>query len=278
MPIVSPRRPTPRVMPATQPITINRGHWAAQGLTGLWVFNGAATGPNAGSAPIYNEVLGNPSATISQSIQYTQNAMGPAFKMTATSGFQNLTGVGSYARAFMVPTERITILYIRSVDATDNQVSWGIEGGTTRQCKAIVPLNADNTIYWDFGGASGDNRLTASGLTWTAGKVDILGFVAGARGSAIYRNGIKVASQTVAITRTDDGTFHLNNSGHAGTCNFFAILNAEWTPSQMIEWMGDPFAMLSVPRPWLAATGGGAAFLPKIYFDSNIAVQRASSW
>src|SRR5260370_1456226 len=66
-------------------------------------------------------------------------------------------------------------------------------------CGAHVPYS-DGTVYWDYGGNGGANRLTVAGLTFTT-LVEKWTFTAGPQGSAIWRDGIKLASQATALTR-----------------------------------------------------------------------------
>ncbi len=249
--------------PSYGPLAVNHGHPLSQGLTGLWVFNQAAVAPNASNVRIVNEVFGNPPASGFQPHGWTQNSHGPAIAFTAVNqGLNDLCGGSSYLRTAMIPTQRITVLMIRRKQ--DLTLRAGVHFGTgsgTETCKAFAPY-VDGKIYWDFGGASGANRLESGVLSWGT-EVDLLGFVAGANGMAIYRNGVQVASQGTAVSRTDAGVFSLNATGDLVDINFFAILNAEWLPSQMLEWMANPYAMLLRPRArrsFMTAVPAGYAF------------------
>lgn len=265
--------------PPAGPVSINWGHHLSQGLTGLWVFNGAAQAASLQTVGLYNAVYGNTPYRLRNTSGYAQNSHGPALMMSAASPqwIEDLCGASSYLRSLMIPTARITVLMIRNKTDTTLRTGnhFGISGGTTF-CTALCPYT-DSKIYWDFGGNTGDNRLTSSALTWTT-DVDVLGFVAGARGMAIYRNGTQVAVKTPAVTRTDGGTFSLNGSSDKVDVNFFAILNAEWLPSQMLEWMANPYALL-LDSSWpLVSSGSSSIGLMNRFFRGNQAVQRASSW
>src|SRR5206468_3154902 len=90
--------------------------------------------------------------------------------------------------------------------------SWG----GTSSCLVLTPYS-DGTCYWDFGGTSGANRLTAAGLTFSTTVPERWIVTAGPQGSAIWQNGIKVASQATAISRVAESvTAALNNSDVPG--------------------------------------------------------------
>lgn len=245
----------------------------------MWLFDQAVRAPNASNVGLVNEVFGNPPESSSQPFGWTHNSHGPAIAFTATNqGLSNLCGSSGYLRAAMIPTDRVTILMIRRKQDTTNRgnIHFGTTGGGTDTCKAFCPY-VDAQIYWDFGGASGSNRLTTSALSWNT-EVDIFGFVAGANGLAIYRNGALIASSATAVTRTDGGTFGLNASGDLVDINFFAILNAEWNPTQMLDWMARPYQMLNQRASFLRLfnfIAGPSVARGRV---GQQAVQRASSW
>lgn len=54
--------------------------------------------------------------------------------------------------------------------------------------------------YFDFGGTSGANRLSASGITYN--EKDVWVFSAGSRGMEIWRNGLLVQSSSTPVTRS----------------------------------------------------------------------------
>src|SRR5205823_996072 len=73
---------------------------------------------------------------------------------------------------------------------------------------------------------------------------------AGGRGSAIWQNGVKVASQSTAVTRapasanfgvnTGNGTDH----GDYQELNYLAVYNVQWDDDLCHWWSGDPYAHL----------------------------------
>lgn len=266
--------------PPVGPVSINWGHRLSQGLTGLWAFNDAMYHPGNTAGGPYNSVNDTPAALVASAPAngWTRNAAGPAYSSLPSA--ISLTGTAAFQSNHMIPADRVTILMIMrlpSATISNGQLS-GVGNGGTDVCKFFFP-SWPNDLIFDFGGASGSNRL-ATTATFTT-QVYYYAFVAGARGMAIYRNGVKLASQTTAVTRTLGGAFSLARSSDAAEFNFLAFLNAEWLPSQVAEWMADPYAMVrqtSRRRFLPGEVSAGAAFLPKHLPRSTVAVQRASTW
>jgi len=159
-----------------------------------------------------------------------------------------------------------TVLVIRrKVDTTARASSlFGVEdsGGAipvTARCGAHVPYS-DGTVYWDYGNNTGDNRLSAAGLTFTT-NVEKWIFTAGPRGSTIWRDGIKVASQSVPLTRivTDqfsnfggpviNGGNGLSTSGGGDLkeFNFIMYIASQWSDDLCQWWFGEPYAAFYEP-------------------------------
>ncbi|HSE45289.1 MAG TPA: hypothetical protein VLA89_08155, partial [Gemmatimonadales bacterium] len=100
-------------------------------------------------------------------------------------------------------------------------------------------------------------------------------FVAGTRGMAMYRNGVRLGGTSTAVTRSAIAIeqFRLNGGASAadGTGDVQAIalvlvLEQEWTPTQAREWSTAPFSIFGypplrrrVPVPAAAGTNNGAA-------------------
>ncbi len=186
----------------------------------------------------------------------------------------------------IAPTTQVTVLAIREKTDTTNRTSalFGVQdtsGGALSRCGAHVPWS-DGTVYWDFGGQSGANRLSVASLSFTG--VEHWAFTAGRMGLRIYQNGIQRASSATAVTRTADSALAFrigagNNTNNADLQRiyFFALLNEEWTHGQVLEWIANPYMLLQpqapVHRVWMQAAaaaagaeGGGprtfAAFVP----------------
>lgn len=143
------------------------------------------------------------------------------------------------------PTDSATVLLIRAKSDITPRAhftfgignSTGDDGGGPERMSAHVPLN-DGVVYWDFGGFNSPNRLTwPTGATGykVSTEIEYWAFVAGARGSAIYFNGVQRAGQSTPLQRQDQDltTLHINqsqlgvNQGDLASWLFFAVLNTE---------------------------------------------------
>lgn len=152
----------------------------------------------------------------------------------------------------------------RKLDTTARASTlFGVEGPFQPagvRCGAHVPYS-DGTVYWDYGGAGGANRLFVSGLTFTT-KVEKWTFCAGSRGSSIWRDGIRVANQTTALTRlcvaqvAQDGGWvinggnglHVSGSADLQEINFFMFLATQWSDDQCRWWAAEPYAAFVTDR------------------------------
>lgn len=127
------------------------------------------------------------------------------------------------------------------------------------RCGAHVPYS-DGTVYWDYGGNGGNNRLTVSGLTFTT-LVEKWAFLAGPQGSSIWRDGIKLASQATALTRivnTSTGNnggwvinggngLAVNGGGDLQEYNFVMHLATQWSDDMVRWWSAEPYAAFYLP-------------------------------
>jgi len=158
---------------------------------------------------------------------------------------------------------------------------FGVEGtagiGPESRCGAHVPYS-DGTVYWDYGGSGAPNRLTYGGYTITT-NVEKWVFTAGPQGSAIWKDGIKLASQSTALFRvvTTPGVFNVGtmllNAGnglgaHGGgdlvEFNFVMFIADQWSDDKIEWWMAEPYAMFYEPfigRQYfmIGTAGGGGA-------------------
>lgn len=162
--------------------------------------------------------------------------------------------------AAWLPTLAATVVVIRRLkDTTLRQSSlFGLDlldaTPWATRLGAHVPYS-DGTVYWDFGGASGANRLTWAGYTKSA-AVDYWVFTAGPAGMAIYYNGVQVAVSTTAVTRSvATSNFWINNgNGSSGLfdsqeVNLFLILPVQWGQAQVSEWTARPYSIFLPQAP-----------------------------
>lgn len=175
---------------------------------------------------------------------------------TADAWYLGVTGSAKW-----VPQAAITIAFIRrKLDATNRNTpiftcnSVATWSGTA-SCMVICPYST-GTVFWDFGGTSGANRLTVAGLSFSTTIPERWIFTAGPAGSAIWRDGIKLASQATAITRTVEtgsGTPAINygdalSNADVQEFNFLQVSARQWSDEVCRWWSAEPYAHL-YPRP-----------------------------
>jgi hypothetical protein len=196
----------------------------------------------------------------------TSNREGSCVQAAASNQYLDLGGD-------FVPTSGATFLVIRRKLDTTNRTAalFSVGGDDSTTCDALCPWS-DGVVYWDFGGFSSPNRLTVSGLSFSTTTPERWVFTAGPRGSAIWQNGVKVASQATAVTRSGQSgnvTLNYRNPGATGDLqdlNFFQVNNYQWSDELCRWWSAEPYAHLyphTAQRRYfllgdLAAAAGGA--------------------
>jgi len=144
----------------------------------------------------------------------------------------------------------------RKIDTTLRASTlFGVEDGglaDSSRCGAHVPYS-DGNVYWDYGGNGAPNRLVVGGLSFTT-NVEKWIFTAGPQGSNIWRDGIKVGSQSTPLTRIVPAQFsdftawiinggnHLGFAGDAQEFNFIMYIANQWSDAQCEWWFGEPYA------------------------------------
>jgi hypothetical protein len=224
---------------ASRGVRLRRGHWSTDGLLIC-----APMGPQ-NVADVARSYVGTTNITIVP---------------TATLGGINFTNVGESWSPLptndgdVLPTARVTVLVVRQkadTTARDSSLFGHNSVVVTQRCQAHCPY-LDGIIYWDFGGTGAGNRISVAWTPTTA--EERFAFVAGVNGSAIYLNGLSIASQTsTPLTRTSTATHFMLNAGGSPSgdlqlVSFFAVLDAEWTAGQVAEWTDNPWLMLETPR------------------------------
>lgn len=217
---------------------INCGTPLCRGLKALVVWNEGA------GAPV--ELVRRSTLTLSGNPTWAANSDGTCGRANAVTDYWNLGPADNFLNE-----ARATILAIhRKTDSTNRAAGhFGLnESAAGKRAGGHVPYS-DGTVYWDFGGQSSPNRLTASGLSFTGIQKWV--FVAGTKGSAIYRNGLLVASSATAITRVGSAADYAINKGNGSPIDgdlmdwmMFAILDAEWGQGEVKAWTDDPYSML----------------------------------
>jgi hypothetical protein len=221
---------------------VHWGHPLADKLLAAVVFTEGGGEPFDLARRLPLAVNGSPS--------WDANGLGRCGVTAATGDFWNFGDEAPF-----VPTRSVTCCLIRrKTDSTArSSAAFGTDGGLVGgRCGAHIPFN-DGIVYWDFGGQLSPNRLTASGLSQAGLQKWV--FVAGTRGSSIYLDGVRVASQATAITRAASSAgvdFTLNRGqGVAGDLqefSLFLMLGQEWGQEQVTDWTAAPFALFRTPR------------------------------
>jgi len=195
------------------------------------------------------------------STAWVSNQIGYGLNFTAVSDYVQI-GTGSA----WLPTSAITVLCIRRKNDATLRASRLFETGTSGSglIGAHCPYS-DGVVYWDFGTFSAPNRLSVSGLSFSTVVPERWIFTAGPAGSNIWQNGVKVASQSTAITRAASSTNLYVGNGISLTAadfqqiNFFAMHSAQWTDDLCRWWSSEPFAHFypqpSLRREWLFQGG-----------------------
>jgi len=141
----------------------------------------------------------------------------PALVITRHGRGLNYTS-GMSSQGFMPAgfgTQNHTFIFLRSPDDTTSRASsaWGTDGGATNErFQSHMPFS-DGTIYFDYGGASGNNRITWTGYTKVVGELEVWVFTAGSHGMEIWFNGDLKSSSGVAVSRSADTVDFIINGG-----------------------------------------------------------------
>lgn len=265
---------------------MNRAHPFAQGEA-LSIFATEGRGPFTPVSILHLGTIGGtappPSLTVTGAPTWDSNSEGTAIQFTTST-----TRIAMPGTAW--PTTQCTVLYIgRKTDTTLRQsapfsIALGATNQDTDYLSALVP-HSDGKIYWDYGynpNFLAPNRLSVTPPT-IGTTVHRWIFTAGPAGSAIWQDGVKIASQSSAVTRTNGVTAKALNIGDgiqtSTVCdnfqlNFFSIVDAQWSDDLCRWWSAEPYAHLYGPEPqrryWLLG-GGAVASLGSRFNALNIA-------
>lgn len=157
----------------------------------------------------------------------------------------------TYPDSAWVPTTKCTIVFSKKkTDGTDRAIfAYGMTEDPQNERIAIALPWSDGGIDCDFGGASGDNRLEVDGLTFGD---DIFAIRFGTRGIAIWRNGIEIGSNSVAITRVATTTRDFGVGYGTGDFpdadlaqySIFAMFDIEFPDPVLRRLSIDPFGLI----------------------------------
>lgn len=188
-----------------------------RGLEGCYLFNtGGGSIPDLAGKCGPCDPVGTPDYNAPQSSQ----------KIYGTAATCNANQDGSYFAnsTYNLPTSDCTIVQFLWPTNLNLSVPDLHRGGSTfgdrnaagspGSCAVNCPF--DTAIYFDFGGASGSNRIN---YTFSAGFLfnwHVMAYTAGSLGSVIYEDGVaKVNNGGVAITRTNPTSGFAIGNGYA---------------------------------------------------------------
>ncbi len=221
---------------------VNMAHPLGQNAVLVIPFaEGFGTSPSV----LYGSAPAQPLAIATGAPGWGSNREGIAANCLVADSYQ--VGTGSA----WLPTSAVTVAIIRrkhDVTARSSGLFGMNTGANGLRCGAHVPYN-DGVVYWDCGGTSAPNRLSVASLTFSITIPERWIFTAGPLGSAIWQNGIKVASQSTAVTRTASTAPFLLNSGNTGDgdildLNYVAVYNTQWSDQLCRWWSAEPYAHL----------------------------------
>jgi hypothetical protein len=253
-------RPKRQVAKPSGAVCINWGHPLATSLSCVLPFNEAggivaATKIVAfNAAGQANAIINGSGGVLQGTPSWVQNTPGPGLKFNNTGDFLQMPNL------LAAVTTGATVLIIRrKTDTTLRFAASFGPGGSNSPFAALIPYS-NGDVLWDFGGDTAPNRLTLSGLSWAA-VVEMWAFTAGPAGSAIWKNGQKLASQSTAITRAAGGELRVNSAfgtfGDLQEFYFFAVANQQWSDSLVSWWFAEPYGMLVPQSPTMRYFFGG---------------------
>lgn len=175
-----------------------------------------------------------------------------------------------------LPTGGCTVaLLLMSPDSASTGSSFGnrdILDSSFGAYRLQAHLPYAGTIYWDYGGFSGANRLSWTPGSGWFGSWHALVFRAGPSGSSIWSDGVSMASQGTAIVRSDGnrgfsvGAWVGTDSSlyNPNTIEALYLAGREWSDREISAWTADPYAMFltrkSPSRSFVPAPAGPGPF------------------
>jgi hypothetical protein len=240
-------------------VCMNWGHPLAMGMQVIIPFT-EGQGVTNGTYPILDACSNHNLQLVNTTgnVVWVENTPGKGLKMAGNGDYVfiplPLPGTGSGTTVLMIRRKTDTTLR--------NVFTFGDVAFTLDRLSAHVPFS-DGNVYWDFGGTSAPNRLTLSGLSW-ATVVEMWAFTAGGKGSTIWKDGQKLASQSTALNlAADKGGLNLgagyDHNSDLQEFYFFAVAGEQWSDDLISWWFTDPYGMfvpLSPKTTYFFGSGG----------------------
>ncbi len=214
-------------------VQVDWSHPIALGLVGAW------TGSSPNVNLVRNTQLTGGSARIAPSkngLEYSPPA--------GINGFQLLTSA-------QTPTGQAcaTLLY-RKRDSTNREsLAFGTSLANAERFHAHLPYS-DGTVYFDYGGSTGTNRVSAAGLTFGN---DVWSFNNSPTGLQIWQNGIlRASNNNAAQTRTSGTGLNIGGVGVSGYTDLastavFLVHNRALTAAEIASLAKNPWQIFRPP-------------------------------
>jgi hypothetical protein len=261
--------------------------WSWEGLVLAWPlwdtgYNTGDTAPAESEAKILDPICGQhgyPIGFTTPSVEFVGGHRGTV----ARSTFGNPARISTRPENFaFLPTGAATVIFhYRKTDSTArNSAAFGpviAEGAGPTYFAAYLPYG-DGNIYYDFGGNSGNNRITLASGGYDMTADNVWAFTNGPRGMEIWLSGARIATNGgVPVTRTQItsasvgfGIFHgLSSTNDSAESGAFLIYDRQLSERSLVALMLDPWTPF---RPWrkprglsfAAPAGGARSFVPAI--------------
>lgn len=170
---------------------------------------------------------------------WTSNLEGSALSFTVPDSRFTLAPINS--SHIWLPSAACTVAFIRR--RTNATFNTKVMANSSANMVIYAPF-IDGTVYWDYGGSGGANRLSLGGLSFQTIIPERWVFTAGPQGSNFWRNGVKLASQSTAISRTADNSTVTFNVTDYNEFNFIQMNNVQWSDAMCRWWSAEPYAHL----------------------------------
>lgn len=206
-------------------------------------------------------------------------SIGKGYQWTLTDANSYLTINSDADNVLDTVNCTMIVASVRQSSSTHAGASHGYSASATDRVLVHLPFT-DNNCYWDFGNSTagaGGGRLSVSISSFTAaGTVNIWGFVAGSRGREIWRNGVRLASDTTATLTRSATTAQFNvgaclptggNSPPSEITTAFFLSKQELAPAAVAELTANPWQMFQPlsARIYSFPTAAGGSTVPVLY-------------
>jgi hypothetical protein len=187
----------------------------------------------------------------------------------STSGFAAIyDGTSNYHinTTLVLPTTSCTVaLSIYVATSSSNGSSFGnLDATDPTRLQAHLPYSG--TLYWDFGGLTGNNRVSWTPNSGFFGNWHRMVFRAGTRGTSIWSDGVNQVSSSTAISRSicptglSVGAWWYNGYYNPNSIELMLLSSREWTDAEIVDWTGNPYGMYMPPatRRFFSLSGSPA--------------------